>query len=112
VLSILFCSMSKISGNRHVLTRTDGACTDRRVYLQKRENVKECTGGGPVGEPPMLKSNTCYLERNINSESIEVRKECVIDFSGVVAYLARGHPAVYSWIFIPVVHAGIVVIRV
>jgi hypothetical protein len=46
--------MPKISGHGHVLTRTDGAFTDGRVYLQKRENVKECTGGGPVGEPPML----------------------------------------------------------
>ncbi len=68
---------SKISEHGHILTRTDGAYIDGRVYLQNKENVKECTGSGPVGEPPMLKSNVCYLERDINSESIEVRKECV-----------------------------------
>ena len=70
--------MPKISGHGHVLTRTDGACTDGRVYLQNKKNVKECTGGGPVGEPPMLKLNVCYLEQNINSESVEVRKRVCI----------------------------------
>jgi hypothetical protein len=69
--------MPKISGHGHVLTLTDGAYTDGRMYLQKRETVKECTGGGPVGEPPMLKSDACYLNKNIYSKSIEVRKECV-----------------------------------
>jgi hypothetical protein len=39
--------------------------------------MKECTGGGPVGEPPMLKSDARYLNKNIYSESVEVRKECV-----------------------------------
>uniref|UniRef100_A0A2N9ERF1 Transposase (putative) gypsy type domain-containing protein n=1 Tax=Fagus sylvatica TaxID=28930 RepID=A0A2N9ERF1_FAGSY len=34
----------------------DEARTDGRVYLQNREKVKGYTGGGPVGEPLMLKS--------------------------------------------------------
>ena len=47
----------KISGHEHILTLTDGAYTGGRMYSQKRETVKECTGGGPVGEPLMLKSD-------------------------------------------------------
>jgi hypothetical protein len=50
------------------------------MYLQKRETVKECTGGGSVGEPLMLKSDTRYLNKDIYSESVEVRKECVLWF--------------------------------
>uniref|UniRef100_A0A2N9H2D6 Uncharacterized protein n=1 Tax=Fagus sylvatica TaxID=28930 RepID=A0A2N9H2D6_FAGSY len=63
--------MSKISGHGHVLTLTDGTYVDERMYLQKRETVKECTGGGPVGEPPMLKSDACYLSSNISDKSVE-----------------------------------------
>ena len=71
--------MPKISGHGHVLILTDEACIDGRIYLQKREIVKECTGSGPVGEPPMLKSNDCYLNSNIRDKSIEVRKrECTL----------------------------------
>ena len=69
--------MPKINGHGHVLILTDEACVDRRIYLQKRETVKECTGGGPAGEPPMLKLNDCYLDSNINDKSIEVRKKSV-----------------------------------
>ena len=36
--------------------------TDGRVYLQNREKVKGYTGGGPVGEPPMPKSEV-WLSR-------------------------------------------------
>ena len=68
--------MPKFSGHGHVLTWTDGVFTDGRLHLQKRETVKEYTGGGPVGEPLMLKSDACDL-KDIYSESIEVRKECV-----------------------------------
>jgi hypothetical protein len=68
--------MPKISGHGHVLTWTDGVFSDGRVYLQKRETVKEYTGGGPMGKPLMLKSDACDL-KDIYSESIEVRKECV-----------------------------------
>ena len=55
----------------------DGVYTGGRMYLQKRETMKECTGGHPVGEPPMLKSDARYLNKNIYSESVKVRKECV-----------------------------------
>ena len=55
----------------------DGVYTGGRMYLQKRETMKECTGGDPMGEPPMLKSDARYLNKNIYSESVEVRKECV-----------------------------------
>ena len=61
----LLLIMPKISGHGHVLILTDGSCVDGRIYLQKRETVKECTGDGPVGEPPMLKSNDGYLNSNI-----------------------------------------------
>ncbi len=71
--------MSKISGSGHVLTLTDGTYDDGRMYLQKRETVKECTGGRPVGEPPILKSDACYLSSNISDKSVEVRKrECTL----------------------------------
>ena len=49
--------MPKISGHEHGFTQMDGTCNDGRVYLQNRENMKQCTGGGPVREPPILKSN-------------------------------------------------------
>jgi hypothetical protein len=71
--------MPKISGHGHVLILMDGTYVDGRMYLQKRETVKECTGGGPVGEPPMLKSDDCYLNSNIRDKSVEVRKrECTL----------------------------------
>ena len=39
--------------------------------------MKERTGGGPVVEPPMLKSDGCYRNGNTSDKSIEVRKrEC------------------------------------
>jgi hypothetical protein len=67
--------MSKISGHGHVSTWTDGTCAGGRMYLQNRETVKECIGGGPTGEPPMLKSDVRYLNQNIYSESVEVRRK-------------------------------------
>ena len=71
--------MPKISGRGHVLILTDGACVDGRIYLQKRETMKECTGSGPVGELPMLESNDCYLNSNISDKSIEVtERECTL----------------------------------
>ena len=65
--------MPKISGHGHVLTLMDGTCTGGWMYLQKRETVKEGTGGGPVREPPMLKSDA-NLDKNIGFENVEVRK--------------------------------------
>jgi hypothetical protein len=47
---------------------------DESTY-KKRETVKECTGGGSVGEPPMLKSDARYLNSNICDECVEVRKK-------------------------------------
>jgi hypothetical protein len=41
--------------------------------------MMECTGGGPVGEPQMLKSDACYLNSNIRDKSVKVRKrECTL----------------------------------
>jgi hypothetical protein len=56
-LPILRMIMPKISGLGHVLILMDGVCFERRMDLQKREIVKECIGGKPVGESPMLKLN-------------------------------------------------------
>ena len=71
--------MPKINGHGHILILTDGSCVDGRIYLQKRETVKKCIDDGPVGEPPMLKSNDGYLNSNIWDKSIEVRKgECTL----------------------------------
>ena len=67
--------MSKISGHGHVSTWTDRTCAGGRMYLQNRETEKECTGSSPTGEPPMLKSGVCYLNQNIYSESVEVRRK-------------------------------------
>jgi hypothetical protein len=76
---IFYMITPKISGHGHVLILTDGACVDGRIYLQKRETMKECTGGGSMGEPPIIKSNDCYLNSNIRDKSIEVRKrECTL----------------------------------
>jgi hypothetical protein len=69
--------MPKISAHEHVLTWTDGSFVDGRMYLQERETMKECIGGGLAGEPPMLKSKDCYLNSSINDKSIEVRKKSV-----------------------------------
>ena len=66
--------MPKISGHGHGSTLTDGTYIGGRMYLQKRKTVKESTDGDPVGEPPMLKSNAHYLDKNVDSESVEVRK--------------------------------------
>jgi hypothetical protein len=66
--------MPKISGHGHVLTLMDETCTGGRMYLQKRETVKEGIGDGPVREPPMLKSDARYLDKNIGSKNVEVRK--------------------------------------
>ena len=52
----------------------DRAFNNERVYLQNKEMVNVCTGGGPVGEPPMLKSDFCSLNQSINFQSIEVGK--------------------------------------
>ena len=41
---------------------------------KKEEIMKESTGGGPVGEPPMLKSDACYLNNNIRDGSVESEK--------------------------------------
>uniref|UniRef100_A0A2N9EXQ6 Uncharacterized protein n=1 Tax=Fagus sylvatica TaxID=28930 RepID=A0A2N9EXQ6_FAGSY len=56
---------------RLVMYSVNGTYVDERMYLQKRETIKECTGGGPVGEPPMLKSDACYLSSNISDKSVE-----------------------------------------
>ena len=66
--------MPKISGHGHDSTLTDGTCIGGRMYLQKRETVKESIDSGPVGEPPMLKLDARYLDKNVDSESVEVRK--------------------------------------
>ena len=87
ILCILI--MSKISGHRHVLTLRDGTYVDGRVYLQKRDIVKKCTGSGPAGEPPMLKSDVCYLNSNFNDKSVEVRKESVPWFEKLSALYRR-----------------------
>jgi hypothetical protein len=79
--------MPKISGHGHVLILTDRAYVDGRMDLQERETVKECTGGGPVGDPPMLKSNYCYLSSDISDKNIEVRKsECTLT-EGVLCFI-------------------------
>ncbi len=71
--------MSKISGPRHVLTLTNGTYVDGRMYLQKRKIVKERIDGALVGEPPMLKSDACYLSSNISDKSVNMRKrECTL----------------------------------
>ena len=58
------------------------------MYLQKREIIKECTDGGSIGEPPMLKSNARYLDKNICSESIEVRKRvCTLNWGVSLLYI-------------------------
>ena len=36
--------------------------------------MKESIDSGPVGEPPMLKLDAHYLDKNVDSESVEVRK--------------------------------------
>jgi hypothetical protein len=79
--------MPKINGHGHVLILTDRACVDGRMYLQKRETVKEYTGGGPVGEPPMLKSDYCYLSNNIGDKIIEVRKRVCTLTEGVLCFI-------------------------
>ena len=79
--------MPKINGHEHVLILTDGACVDGRMYLQKREIVKEYTSGGPVGEPPMLKSDYCYLSNNIGDKIIEVRKKVCTLTEGVLCFI-------------------------
>ena len=79
--------MPKINGHRHVLILTDGAYVDGRMDLQERETVKECIGGGPVGEPPMLKSNYYYLSSNISDKNIEVRKREYILTEGVLCFI-------------------------
>ena len=40
-------------------------------------------------EPLMFKSDVCYLNQNICSESIEVRKECVPWFEELLALYRR-----------------------
>ncbi len=55
--------------------------------LQEREIVKECTGGGPVGEPPILKSNYCYLSSDISYKNIEVRKRKCTLTEGVLCFI-------------------------
>jgi hypothetical protein len=80
--------MPKINGHGHVLILTDGAYVDGRMDLQKRETVKECTGGGPVGKPPMLKLNHCNLSSNVNNMNIEVRKrECTLIREVLLLYI-------------------------
>ena len=81
--------MPKISGHGHVSTLANETCTGEQGYLQNRETVKECTGGGLVEEPPMLKSDVRYLNQNMYSESIEVRKECVPWFGKLLALYRR-----------------------
>ena len=66
--------MPKINGHGHVLILIDETFVDGRMYLQNREKVKECTDGGPVVEPLMLKLDACSLNSNSNDKSIEVRK--------------------------------------
>ena len=79
--------MPKISGHEHVLILTDGAYVEERMDLEERETMKKCTGGGPVGELPMLKSNYCYLSSNISDKNIEVRKiECTLT-EGVLCFI-------------------------
>ena len=79
--------MPKISGHEHVLILTDRACVDGRMYLQKRETVKEYTDGGPVGEPSMLKLDYCYLSNNIGDKIIEVRKRVWTLTEGVLCFI-------------------------
>jgi hypothetical protein len=45
----------------------------------------------------MLKSNVCYLERDINSESIEVRKECIPWFEELLALYRRFQASSRLW---------------
>ncbi len=52
----------------------DGSCSNKRVYLQKKETVKGCTDDGPVKEPPMPKSGIRSLNQDISFESIKVIK--------------------------------------
>jgi hypothetical protein len=63
VTNYLHCSkymiMTNISGHEHVLILMDEAYFDGRMDLQKREIVKEYTGGRLVGKSPMLKLNHC-----------------------------------------------------
>jgi hypothetical protein len=66
------------------------------VYLQKRETMKECIGGGPVGESPMLKSDPCYLDSSISDKSVEVRKRVYLDLRSSLLYIGdSGFLAVY-----------------
>ncbi len=65
----------------------DGACIDGRVYLQKKETVKGCTGGVPVKEPPMLKSDVRPPNQDISFESIEVRKRVCTLFEGFLCFI-------------------------
>jgi hypothetical protein len=81
--------MPKIRRHRHVSTRMDRACTDGRVYLQKKETVKGCTGGGLVKEPPMLKSDVRPPDQDVSFESIEVRKRVCTLFKGFFALYRR-----------------------
>ena len=93
--------MPKISGHGHVSTLANGTYTGGRGYLQNRETVKECTDGDPMEEPPMFKSDVRYLNQNIYSESIEVRKECVPWFGKLLALYRRlqasSHLFVFNW---------------
>ena len=66
--------MPKISGHEHVLILMDETYVGGRLYLQNRETMNEGTGGGPMVEPPMLKSDFCYLNNTINDKSAGVRK--------------------------------------
>ena len=88
--TIAYCShrqrqliMPKITGHGHVSTLADeGTCKTEKT-------VKECTGGGLVEKPPMLKSDVRYLNQNIYFESIEVRKECIPWFGKLLALYRR-----------------------
>ena len=51
--------MPNISGHEHVLILMDEAYFDGRMDLQKREIVKEYTGGRLVGKSPMLMLDHC-----------------------------------------------------
>jgi hypothetical protein len=51
--------MFKISGQGYTLILMDEAYFDGQLDLQKREIVKEDTGGRPMGESSMLKSDYC-----------------------------------------------------
>jgi hypothetical protein len=76
----------------------DGACTDGQMYLQNREKVKECTGGGPVGETPMLKSDGCSLNQKYKfPENRGEKKSVYLGLRSSLLYIGGSELLAVDW---------------